>query len=303
MAAWVFTISKDRPQHWNYATEHGLWDTRRRPDVKSGDAVYFWQSGHGLVGRAIATSDLFEHSDPDGPWDDAATGGYAYRFHLRVDADTLTSDGSPRWSKIQEATGIRQSLNLAPFRVSKDADTWLENLFDRSTRASFWSEYAPSGPESGDPLSPPDLVSGGLPVVLDPETDERERAKVAIALRRGQSTFRNSLLDAYRRRCAITGWAVVEVLEAAHISPYRGQHTNRVQNGLLLRSDLHTLFDLHLLTVSGDDLRVQVAPGLREGPYGEHHDVALRRTSSPDLTPNRELLRRHNQACQAWYAS
>ncbi|MBE2321408.1 HNH endonuclease, partial [Solirubrobacter sp. CPCC 204708] len=81
----------------------------------------------------------------------------------------------------------------------------------------------------------------------------------AVAQRRGQSTFRNQLLEAYDLRCAITGSNAVAVLEAAHICPYRGDHTNRVDNGLLLRADIHTLFDLGLIWVTPEH-HITVAP-------------------------------------------
>jgi predicted restriction endonuclease len=63
----------------------------------------------------------------------------------------------------------------------------------------------------------------------------------------GQPAFWDALLQAYERQCAITGCTVLQILEAAHIMPYMGKPTNRVDNGLLLRSDLHTLFDLGLI--------------------------------------------------------
>ncbi len=68
-----------------------------------------------------------------------------------------------------------------------------------------------------------------------------------IVARRGQSAFRAALLDAYQNRCAITGCDAVPALEGAHLRPYRGPDSNVVTNGLLLRADIHTLFDLQLL--------------------------------------------------------
>lgn len=67
--------------------------------------------------------------------------------------------------------------------------------------------------------------------------------------RLGQGAFRILVTDAYNRRCAMTGEKTLPVLEAAHIKPVSlaGQH--EVKNGLLLRSDLHILFDKGYLTV------------------------------------------------------
>lgn len=84
------------------------------------------------------------------------------------------------------------------------------------------------------------------------EQDARERVQTDIVRRRGQQQFREALLAAYDRQCAVTGCTAVPALEAAHILPYRGEHTNRVANGLLLRADIHTLFDLDLIGVNPD---------------------------------------------------
>jgi hypothetical protein len=84
--------------------------------------------------------------------------------------------------------------------------------------------------------------------------------------RRGQQRFRRIVLAAYNGACAITGSKAEPVLEAAHIDPYSGDHTQHVTNGLLLRSDLHTLFDLHLITVTAGKL-VAVSPRLRGTDY------------------------------------
>jgi predicted restriction endonuclease len=59
------------------------------------------------------------------------------------------------------------------------------------------------------------------------------------------------------------------VLEAAHIFPYRGPQTNHVTNGLLLRADLHVLFDLGLLRIDADSLTVELDPILNGTSYAE----------------------------------
>ena len=87
--------------------------------------------------------------------------------------------------------------------------------------------------------------------IFDPKDvqDARQRLNRTIAQRRGQKRFRDSLIDAYEGRCAITGCSILAVLEAAHIFPYMGPETNASENGLLLRADIHTLFDSKLLAV------------------------------------------------------
>jgi putative restriction endonuclease len=93
---------------------------------------------------------------------------------------------------------------------------------------------------------------------FDPDSfeDQRDRAMRAIRIRRGQPRFREELMNAYEGRCAITGCAIADVLEAAHITPYAGSQDNHVSNGLLLRADLHTLFDCGLIAIDPATRRV-----------------------------------------------
>jgi hypothetical protein len=102
------------------------------------------------------------------------------------------------------------------------------------------------------------ILSSSLPdTAFDPTDieDGRKQIERMVTLRQGQPAFRRALLDAYERRCAVTGCAIDDVLEAAHISPYLGEHTHHVTNGLLLRADIHTLFDRGLIKV-GSDYRI-----------------------------------------------
>lgn len=71
-----------------------------------------------------------------------------------------------------------------------------------------------------------------------------------VRQRLGQGTFRLLITDTYKRRCAITGEKILHVLEAAHIWPVSKGGEHRIDNGLLLRSDVHTLFDKGYMTVT-----------------------------------------------------
>lgn len=82
--------------------------------------------------------------------------------------------------------------------------------------------------------------------------DGRRKVIQEIVRRQGQPVFRRKLLKAYDGRCVVTDCAVEAVLEAAHIAPYLGTGSNVVQNGLLLRADIHTLFDLGLFRIAPD---------------------------------------------------
>ncbi len=101
------------------------------------------------------------------------------------------------------------------------------------------------------------------------------------------------MLAAYQYRCAITGCDAVEALEAAHITPYRGDHTNHVQNGLLLRADLHSLFDLGLVSIDPKTMTVVIAADLVGTTYGEFAGMDLSLLSDPEQRPSTDALAKH----------
>lgn len=120
----------------------------------------------------------------------------------------------------------------------------------------------------------------------------------SIKERRGQPEFRQRLLVAYGGRCAITGCSVVEALEAAHIIPHSAEGTYETSNGLLMRADIHTLFDLHLLSVCPDKNVVQLNPRLRPA-YGQFEGKALHLPRNQADKPDRTGLACHHAVWQA----
>jgi len=89
-------------------------------------------------------------------------------------------------------------------------------------------------------------------------TDERERIEREFNARRGQDAFRRRLLNRFNGACVVTGCRIAEVLEAAHIAPYRGEKDHHSTNGLLLRLDIHELFDRDLLGIDPVTLKVHL---------------------------------------------
>jgi putative restriction endonuclease len=118
--------------------------------------------------------------------------------------------------------------------------------------------------------------------------------------RLGQGAFRVLVTDAYLRRCAVTGERTLPVLEAAHIKPYALIGPNSVKNGILLRSDLHKLFDLGYVTIT-PALRLEVSRRLKAEwengrEYYAYHGKELRcRPVDAANLPSREYLEWHNE--------
>jgi putative restriction endonuclease len=130
--------------------------------------------------------------------------------------------------------------------------------------------------------------------------DPRYGSEYLTRGRLGQGAFRLLVTDAYTRRCAVTGEKTLPVLQAAHIRPYASAGPHRVANGLLLRSDMHILFDRGYVTVT-PELRVEVSPRLREEwdngrEYYGYHGKSLVVTPAPSTDrPAAEFLRWHNE--------
>lgn len=119
-----------------------------------------------------------------------------------------------------------------------------------------------------------------------------------VAPRLGQGTFRVAVTEAYDRGCAVTGEHSLPALDAAHIKPFAQSGPHAIPNGLLLRADLHRLFDQGYLTVTSD-LRIEVSGRLRTDyengrSYYPHHGKAINLPVDPVCRPGEEFLRWHN---------
>lgn len=117
--------------------------------------------------------------------------------------------------------------------------------------------------------------------------------------RLGQGSFRVLVTEAYERRCAMTGERTLPVLEAAHIKPYSEEGPHKLANGLLLRSDVHTLFDLGYITVT-PDYKVRVSKRIREEFSNGRDYYALDGKTlpvlpkTPEERPSKDFLQWHN---------
>ena len=115
---------------------------------------------------------------------------------------------------------------------------------------------------------------------------------ILTKVRIGQGAFRVGVIDAYNRRCSISGEKTLPVLEAAHIKPYAISGQNAISNGILLRSDMHKLFDMGYLTIT-PQYNVEVSKRIKEEfengkEYYQHHGKGLL------FLPNNEIERPHS---------
>ena len=125
-------------------------------------------------------------------------------------------------------------------------------------------------------------------VVNDIE-DARKKINTSICRRQGQRKFREKVLNAYGRKCAITNCCISATLEAAHIIPYKGSATNHIKNGILLRADIHTLFDLDLLKID-ENYSIHIDKSIDDKEYMKLDGKSIRLPMNPDYVPSKEAL-------------
>ncbi|GLK51349.1 HNH endonuclease [Maricaulis virginensis] len=129
----------------------------------------------------------------------------------------------------------------------------------------------------------------GFPVIDEKASEAvdtysmRRYESVLRLARQGQSRFRQQALEIWKGKCAISGVAHEQALEAAHVSPHSqyGQMTRK--NSIILRVDLHRLFDIGMIAVDPEDIKVKVNPILESYQEFDGRSIAL-----PDSGPSPE---------------
>lgn len=127
-----------------------------------------------------------------------------------------------------------------------------------------------------DELKAPDLSDieralqdiSGPPSFFDATNEvARLRQLGTLASRPKQREFSSSIRKSYSRRCALTGCSTPEALQAAHVRVEKNLDDNSIENGILLRADIHALFDAGLITLSLSGESVELSPKLQDSSY------------------------------------
>ena len=184
----------------------------------------------------------------------------------------------------------REKLGEGSSHVHKralDAESWYVHTYDERTGAA---RLVRSDLPARDAVDAAGDVPGSD--ALEREDDRQLRA---ISVRRGQRDFRDRLLSAWKRRCVVTECRVEALLEAAHITPHSIEPNYRTSNGLLLRADIHTLYDLALLSID-QYMRIHIAPALQYSEYkGWEGKRIERRPDQAQDAPALEALRNRHE--------
>ncbi len=285
--------------------EVNFWSPRaQRPmkQMRPGETVFFrLKAPH----NAIAGYGFFAHFaklDLELAWETfGAKNGAATRARLAQllsrDAAHLARD--PSLATLPLACTILRDASFWPHErwiAWGEAQGWSTNIVQGRTEDDSARASRLLGELAYDSVAAPEDLAPQFQLV---DADEREFDSATVAKREGQGAFRARLLDAYERRCAITGEHTEPVLDAAHVQPYLGPRSNHVQNGLLLTKEFHTLFDKGLVTIT-PGYRVRVSRALRERwnngkRYYEYDGRELTKLpTDASAQPSRDALRWHN---------
>lgn len=129
---------------------------------------------------------------------------------------------------------------------------------------------------------------------------ERYGAEILTRVRLGQGAFRVMITDAYKRQCAVTGEKTLPVLDAAHIKPYDKSGPHSIRNGILLRTDIHKLFDRGYITITCD-YKIEVSRKIKEefdngkNYYQFHGKSIITLPQRINDRPSRQFIEWHNQ--------
>jgi hypothetical protein len=222
--------------------------------------------------------------------------------NLRKDLTMLSVNDSGRFNYRAWETrrgAARKNRDLVFKREVEDGHTVYE-IYD-PVEHGIWEAYLDSAKKMQlrrQDASIADLV-GFLreeQSAFDPQSAGEGKRYVArmIAARQGQQKFRDDLLRAYGGKCCLSQCAIKDIVEAAHIYPFDGKRTNNLTNGLPLRADLHTLFDLGLIRVQiSDELTWEIHPALMGDPEYSKYDG--RRLVPVSVKPSIKALEQHRK--------
>jgi len=249
---------------------------RRRPEI---DEVNFWQPGGGREFKTLRTGEpfLFKLHSPE----NFVVGG-GFFAHASLLPATLAweafgdKNGAATWDQMRNRIERYRKHKLAPHEDPRigciilvqpfffDEIDWIPVPVDFKPQTQQGKRY---DAREGEGQRLWERISSLLRT-LQPQAVAEPQANmfgepILVRPRLGQGSFRVLVTDIYRRRCAITGERALPVLDAAHIRPVAEGGQHRIDNGLLLRSDVHRLFDWGYISITPRN-RVLVSRKLKD---------------------------------------
>lgn len=119
--------------------------------------------------------------------------------------------------------------------------------------------------------------------------EKRIEKKGITNVRIGQSEFKAKILRAYKNKCCISNETTPELLEAAHIQEYRNNYSNHIQNGLLLRVDIHRLYDNRLIYID-NEYKIHISNLVTSENYRQYDGKIINLPNEITEYPSKEAL-------------
>lgn len=283
---------------------------REQPGI---DEVCFWKPGQGPMFRALRPGELFLfklHS----PLNYIAGGGFfvssgRFPFNLLWDTfgqkngtaskpDLKRSIEKYRKRPVNPTDEIGSILLSQPFFW--DRSDWLPVPSDFAKNIVKGKTYTVESAVGRELWEQVELrLRATAPLLLEESGEPAPMYSEPVLARRrlGQSTFQILITENYQRRCAVTGEKALPALDAAHILPVKDGGQHRLNNGLLLRTDVHRLFDAGYVTITPDG-RFLVSRRIKDDfdngePYMPFHDQKIWMPGDPMNRPDRQALEWH----------
>jgi putative restriction endonuclease len=274
------------------------------------DEVNFWQPSGNDQFKALRPGELFLFK-LKGERNAIAGGGFFVRSSILPDFLAWEAFGPKNGAATFDAFNLRIADYKKKNKISHnrigcvilgdpfffDEDDWIPTPSDWAPNIVRGKTYA------ADNAIGRNLLHEVLDRIRQPEAIGEETVRYGVTVtsyRLGQGGFRIAVTDAYNRRCAISGEKTLPILDAAHIKPVSNSGIHSVSNGLLLRTDIHSLYDLGYMTIT-PDYHIEVSSKLDE-EYGNgklyysYHGLLV--PNLPELVeeqPSCENLRWHNE--------
>ena len=280
------------------------------------DEVNFWQPSGSGVFRALRPGDLFlfKLKGSDGAiagggvfWHASLTplslaweafgekNGNASLAEMRRTIVELRREGAPLGPRDDPVIGSR--ILIEPFFWPREM--WIPTPPSFARQIVAGKGYSTEDQEGRELWHAVHDRLATMPNAPLPATGDRFGAPVLMRRRLGKGAFRLAVTDGYARRCAVSGEKTLPILDAAHIRSYAEGGEHEVSNGLLLRTDIHRLFDLGYVTLT-DTNRFAVSARLKADFDNGVHYYAMQGTElakpSPAMPPpSAEHLRWHRE--------
>jgi hypothetical protein len=248
----------DNAESFNYKTGYGVSQKYKQEQTSIGDRVFIIQKRK--------YNDYFELCGV---------------FEI-VDCYHDPESTRPHRMKLEDCSKLSDYVRLPENKISKR----LPEAKGDQRWSVFKRHFCRQGVSFQSPLKEEvvSLLNSYLPRVFLPEEEPGdiesrenlvdELTYQSIKSRRGQSEFRKALLAKHDGACCISKCGAMAVLEAAHIIPHTEETNYSLTNGLLLRADIHTLYDLNFIGIDASG-KVHVSTSLKNTEYSQYHGVSI----------------------------